>query len=136
VHLQVGGFAPDDERLDPAWEVLAAHLADLADLAEAHDGVHLDTTMAGTDFTNRLTPMPADYPGRLAGLRDKVVLGSDFPAVPYPYAHQLQALARLGLGDDWLRAVLWTNGARLLGLPAGGSVSRPPSGSRPGPWPA
>ena len=56
---------------------------------------------------------------RLAGLRDKVVLGSDFPNIPYPYAHQIQALDRLGLGEDWLRAVLWENGNRLLGgLPA------------------
>jgi predicted TIM-barrel fold metal-dependent hydrolase len=46
------------------------------------------------------------------------VLGSDFPSIPYPYAHQLAALARLGLGDDWLRAVLWSNGARLFGLEA------------------
>jgi hypothetical protein len=45
-----------------------------------------------------------------------VVLGSDFPNIPYPYAHQLDALARLGLGDEWMRKVLWENGARLLGL--------------------
>ncbi|HSN06946.1 MAG TPA: amidohydrolase family protein, partial [Candidatus Angelobacter sp.] len=59
------------------------------------------------------------YVERLAGLADKVVLGSDFPSIPYPYAHQIEALARLGLGDDWMRAVLWSNGARLLGLTAG-----------------
>ena len=29
-------------------------------------------------------------------------------------AHQVTALARLGLGDEWLRAVLHHNGARLL----------------------
>ena len=85
-----------------------------ADLAEAYDGVHLDTTMAATDFTERFAPLPADCRPRLAGLRDKVVLGSDFPNIPYPYAHQLEALDRLGLGDDWMRAVLWENGARLL----------------------
>ena len=27
----------------------------------------------------------------------------------------LEGLARLGLGDDWLRAVCWENGVRLLG---------------------
>ncbi|MFM2438583.1 MAG: hypothetical protein RLZ55_1406, partial [Actinomycetota bacterium] len=37
---------------------------------------------------------------------------------PYSYAHQIDSLARLGLDDDWLRAVLWRNGARLLGLTA------------------
>jgi predicted TIM-barrel fold metal-dependent hydrolase len=90
-----------------------------ADLAEVYAGVHLDTTMAGTDFTEQFAPFPDGYVVRLAGLRDKVVLGSDFPNIPYPYAHQIQALDRLGLGEDWLRAVLWENGNRLLGgLPA------------------
>ena len=65
--------------------------------------------MFATDFTERLMPFdPA--------LRDKVLLGSDFPSIPYPYAHQLAALHRLDLGEEWLRAVLWHNGARLFGL--------------------
>ena len=51
---------------------------------------------------------------RLRDLRDKVLLGSDFPNIPYPYAHQLEALVRLELGDDWLRAVCWHNAARLF----------------------
>lgn len=108
-------------RRHPDLVLVIAHLGmddyhGFADLAERHDGVHLDTTMAATDFVQARWPMPADYPARLAGLRDKVVLGSDFPSIPYPYAHQLQALARLDLGADWLRAVLWENGARLLRL--------------------
>jgi predicted TIM-barrel fold metal-dependent hydrolase len=75
--------------------------------------------MAGTDFTERFAPMPDGYVPRLADLRAKVVLGSDFPNIPYAYAHQLEALDRLGLGDDWMRAVLWENGARLMGLDQG-----------------
>ena len=47
-----------------------------------------------------------------------MLLGSDFPSIPYPYAHQLQALHRLDLGEDWLRAVLWHNGARLFRIEA------------------
>ena len=31
----------------------------------------------------------------------------------------LAALHGLGLGEDWLRAVLWGNGARLFGLSEG-----------------
>ena len=89
---------------------------EFADLADEFTGVHLDTTMIGTDFTNRFAPVPDGYVDRLGGLRDRVVLGSDFPSIPYAYAHQIEALARLGLGDDWMRAVLWHNGARLLGL--------------------
>jgi len=89
---------------------------EFADLAGEFTGVHLDTTMAGTDYVERIAPLPKDYLPRLADLGDKVVLGSDFPNIPYPYAHQLEALDRLDLGDDWLRAVLWHNGARLMGL--------------------
>ena len=105
----------------PRLTLVIAHLGmpqyhEFADLAEAYPRVHLDTTMSGTDFTEAIAPMPAGYLRRLADLGDRVVLGSDFPNIPYPYAHQLEALDRLGLGEDWLRAVLWHNGARLLGL--------------------
>ncbi len=84
------------------------------DLAAAHPRVHLDTTMAFTDFTEALMPFPVALRPRLADLGDRVVLGSDFPNTPYPYAHQLEALARLDLGDDWLRGVLHDNADRLL----------------------
>jgi predicted TIM-barrel fold metal-dependent hydrolase len=49
-------------------------------------------------------------------LQDRVLLGTDFPSIPYDYAHQLAALHRLDLGEDWLRAVLWGNGSRLFGV--------------------
>jgi hypothetical protein len=87
-------------------------------LADAFERVHLDTTMAFTDFTEVRMPFPPDLRPRLLDLGDRVVLGSDFPNTPYPYAHQLEALVRLDLGDDWMRGVLHDNGARLLGLPA------------------
>ncbi|WP_346770743.1 amidohydrolase family protein [Luteipulveratus flavus] len=89
---------------------------EFADLATEFANVHLDTTMVGTDFTESMAPMPPGYPARLRDLQDKVVLGSDFPNIPYPYAHQIEALDRLDLGADWMRSVLWHNGARLLGL--------------------
>ena len=71
--------------------------------------------MVGTPFMNRLAPVPSDVVARLGQLQDRVVLGTDFPNIPYPFAEQLSALTEFGLGDDWLRAVCWTNGARLLG---------------------
>jgi hypothetical protein len=76
--------------------------------------------------------MPAELPRRLANLGDRVVLGSDFPNIPYPYATQLEALARLDLGDDWLRGVLWTNGVRLLGLDPDAATVSDPAVSLPG----
>ena len=86
------------------------------DLARTYGQVHLDTTMAFTDFTEERMPFPPALRPALRELGDRVVLGSDFPNIPYPYLHQLAALARLDLGADWLRGVLHDNGARLLGL--------------------
>jgi len=108
-------------RRHPRLRLVVAHAGmpeytAFADLAERHPGVHLDTTMVGTPFTEAMMPMPPDLPCRFADLGDRVVLGSDFPNIPYPYATQLEALVRLDLGDDWLRGVLWANGARLLGV--------------------
>ncbi|HTW15492.1 MAG TPA: amidohydrolase family protein [Nocardioides sp.] len=104
----------------PRLTLVVAHMgapecAEFLELAASYERVHLDTTMVFTDF---FPPYPADLVPRLADLQDKVLLGSDFPTIPYPYAHQLDGLARLDLGDDWLRAVCWGNGVRLLGAPA------------------
>lgn len=61
-------------------------------------------------------PFPRELASRLGDLQDRIVLGSDFPNIPYEYAVQLDALESLELGDDWLRAVCRENGTRLLGL--------------------
>lgn len=104
----------------PTLTLVIAHAGmpeyhEFADLVERFDHVHLDTTMVATEFTERFAPLPPGFVDRLGELGDRVVLGSDFPNIPYPYAHQIDSLARLGLGDDWMRAVLWHNGARLMG---------------------
>jgi predicted TIM-barrel fold metal-dependent hydrolase len=162
VHVQVGGFDPRDDVLDPSWgllaetgvpvvvhcgdgpirgahtglgvfeEVLRRHPRLVAVLAHAgmpdylgalalvarYPRVHLDTTMVGTAFTESLAPLPPDWAARLADVVDRVVLGSDFPNIPYPYAEQLDVIERWsdapGLGRPFLRAVLRENGLRLL----------------------
>ncbi|MGW7286810.1 amidohydrolase family protein [Streptomyces sp. NPDC054847] len=103
----------------PRLRLVVAHMGmpeygDFLDLAERYAEVRLDTTMAFTDFSEAFAPFPEGERARLADLGDRIVLGTDFPNIPYPYAHQLRALERLGLGDDWLRAVCHDNGARLL----------------------
>jgi predicted TIM-barrel fold metal-dependent hydrolase len=71
--------------------------------------------MAFTDFFEEDAPYPRELLPRLRDLEDRVLLGSDFPNIPYPYAHQLDALERLGLGEDWLRRVCWHNAQELIG---------------------
>ncbi|HEY0718454.1 MAG TPA: amidohydrolase family protein [Streptosporangiaceae bacterium] len=178
IHLQVGGFPPDDPELEPVWGLLAeaglpvvihaghapvgtsytgpgplaallarfpqltaviAHMGapdyeEFLTLAERHDRVHLDTTMVFTRFWESLAPFPPGLLPRVAdlGLAGKILLGSDFPNIPYSYAEQLTGLGRLGLGPDWLRAVCWHNPLRLMG---GGFLApglAPPPAGTPG----
>jgi uncharacterized protein len=84
-------------------------------LALRYERVMLDTTMAFTDFFDAISPRPAAYDEQVAAHPERFVLGSDFPNIPYPYAHQLEALVRLGVDDAWLRTVCWHNGRSLLG---------------------
>jgi predicted TIM-barrel fold metal-dependent hydrolase len=92
----------------------APDLVEFLELAETHERVCLDTTMVFTDFWPQ--PYPVELLPRLVDLQHKVLLGTDFPTIPYPYAHQLESLARLDLGEHWLRDVCWNNGARLFGI--------------------
>jgi uncharacterized protein len=130
VHCGSGPVAGAHTGPGPFGEVLARHprltavvahmgmpeQAAFLDLAERYERVHLDTTMAFTDFAEAGAPFPRAELPRLRDLGDRVLLGTDFPNIPYAYAHQLEALVRLDLGDDWLRGVLHDNAAQLFGM--------------------
>jgi predicted TIM-barrel fold metal-dependent hydrolase len=118
------GPGPTGEVLErhPTLSMVVAHMGmpehrHFLGFAERYPNVRVDTTMCFTDFSasdflvDKLAP-------RLAGLREKVLFGTDFPNIPHPYAHQIEALARLDLGDEWMRAVLWHNAAKLFSLSA------------------
>ncbi|RNL78685.1 amidohydrolase family protein [Nocardioides marmorisolisilvae] len=106
----------------PDVRIVVAHLgapefAEFLDLAERNEHTYLDTTMVFTEF---FVPFPPALVPRLTGLGDKILYGSDFPNLPYEYAHQLEGLERLlgsapGLDDDWLARVCWHNADTLFG---------------------
>lgn len=103
----------------PDLALVIAHLgmpeiSEFCDLADKYENVRLDTTMAFVDFWGQ--PVPEGIVPRLRALQDKILFGTDFPNIPYVYAHQVEALQRLDLGDDWMRSVLWRNGAELFGI--------------------
>jgi hypothetical protein len=106
----------------PALRLVVAHLgmpeyADFLTLAERHGSILLDTTMAFTPFIEDAgAPFPRAELPRLRALGDRVLLGTDFPNIPHPYAEALEALERVGLGAEWLRAVGHDNAARLFGI--------------------
>ncbi|MQY20833.1 amidohydrolase family protein [Nocardia macrotermitis] len=105
----------------PRLRLIIAHMGApdytaFLDIAEQHPLVHLDTTMNFTDFFESQDAFPAAERPRLLDLGDRILFGSDFPNIPYPYAHALHAVQRLELGDDWLRDVCYANAARLFEL--------------------
>ena len=107
-------------RRHPTLTAVIAHMGmpeydAFLDFAEGFDNVHVDTTMCFVDTFGDQEALGRELAPRLAALRDKVVLGADFPNIPHDYAHQLEVLERLDLGDDWLRAVCWGNPDRLIG---------------------
>ncbi len=104
----------------PSLKVIIAHMgmpeySEFLDLADGYDDVRLDTTMAFVDFWDG--PTPAEITPRLIDLQDKILFGTDFPNIPYAYAHQVEAQQRLDLGDEWMADVLWNNGVKLFGAP-------------------
>jgi predicted TIM-barrel fold metal-dependent hydrolase len=108
----------------PSLTAVIAHMGmpeydDFLDFVDRYDNVHVDTTMCFTDSFGSGAELGRSLAPRLAGLADRVVFGADFPNIPHDYAHQLEVLVRLDLGEDWLRSVLWHNGARLLRVPTG-----------------
>src|SRR5260370_25098859 len=82
--------------------------------------------MVFTGFFDKLAPFPAGLRplARELGMAGKILLGSDFPNLPYPYARQLAGLVALDLGEGWLRAVCWENPAARTGTPASGCHRR------------
>ncbi|MHA6619973.1 amidohydrolase family protein [Pseudonocardia sp. DLS-67] len=135
VHCGHGPIPGIHTGLDVFGEVLAEHprlravlahagmpdFVTALDLVHRYEGVHIDTTMVGTAFSARFAPLPAGWPARLADVADRVVFGSDFPNIPYPYAEQVRAVAEWAAADDrlgaaFLRSALHTAPSRLLAL--------------------
>jgi len=106
----------------PSLRLVIAHLgmpeySEFIDICEHSDEVRMDTTMAFTSFTDELMPFPRHELTRLRRLGDRILFGSDFPNLPYPYADAVQAVTTLpGVGEAWIRGVLYYNGAELFSV--------------------
>ncbi len=104
----------------PRLRFVVAHLGayetdHYLDLAERYETIYFDTAMVFVDFAT-LGRFPDALLPRVEAARDRILFGSDFPNLPYPWSHQVEALQRLGFGDGWLRAVLYENAVKLYGL--------------------
>jgi len=109
----------------PSLRVIVAHLgcfdteAFLA-LADECPNLYLDTTMALTPLSDRFLGGDADtIPTEwLLRYQDRIMLGSDFPLIPYAYEEERSFVARRSLPEAVARKILYENAARFLGLDA------------------
>jgi hypothetical protein len=80
-------------------------------LLDALPNLYLDTTMAvGGYFPEGPDP---DFVRRRAG---RLLFGTDYPNIPYPWERERDALRALGLQPDDEATVMGGNAARLFGI--------------------
>ena len=110
----------------PTLRVIVAHLgafdteAFLA-LTETCPNLYLDTTMALTSYTRQYLGLdPATISTELIlRYQDRILLGSDFPLIPYPYEEERRFVETRALPEVVAQKILYGNAARFLGLPPG-----------------
>ena len=107
----------------PRLRVIVAHLGafdteGFLAMTEEFPNLYLDTTMALTPLSDRYLGGDADaIPTEwLLRYQDRLMLGSDFPLIPYPYEEERSFVARRALPDAVARKILHDNAARFLGL--------------------
>lgn len=81
-----------------------------ARLLERHDTLWLDTTMTLAEY------FPGPAPHHVLHVRpERILYGTDFPNLPFAWDREVTRLARLGLSEAHLAAVLGQNAASLFG---------------------
>jgi len=80
-------------------------------LLDDYPNLHLDTAMAVADY------FPIELnPDWLIQHADRILFGSDFPHLPYPWKTEKDRLLSFNLGTDVEEKILWKNAEKLLSL--------------------
>jgi hypothetical protein len=103
----------------PSLNVVVAHYGapDSAAYFAAMDRyprLHLDTTMVFAEQSPVRGEIGAFDAAPIVAHPDRVLYGTDFPNIPYPYERERNGIAALGLPAEVERAVMHGNAARLL----------------------
>ena len=119
-------FARVMERF-PTLRVIVAHMGsyetrEFFTLMERCPNLHLDTTMAFAPFRPEHQGLSSINHiqvtnGDLVRWQDRILFGSDFPNLPWPYEDEREALWMRDLPMPVYQKIFRDNAARLLGLP-------------------
>lgn len=101
----------------PQLRFIVAHMggeavAGYIPLLARYPNLYLDTTMAfaaDSPMTIRIDPSVIEAHAQ------RIVYGTDFPNIPYPYDDELRAIAALGLSATAQNAIVRENALRLIG---------------------
>jgi hypothetical protein len=99
----------------PELKLVVPHLGQSEDrefiqLCRESPNLYLDTAMAIGGYLTE-----ASTRDQLLPVADKLLFGTDFPNLPYPWGLELDRLIGMGLPDDALDGILYRNAARLVG---------------------
>ena len=109
-------------RAHPALRLVVAHMgapdthAYFA-MMDEFANLHLDTTMVFASGSPVGGARDFDA-ATLAARAERILYGTDYPNVPYPYESERAGIVRLELGEAAERAIFRENAARLLAFPS------------------
>ncbi|HUT55770.1 MAG TPA: amidohydrolase family protein [bacterium] len=84
-------------------------------MLERFPALYLDTTMIFVN-TSLFDTKPKCDPGSIEQYSDRIMFGSDFPNLPYPYTESLASIMRLKISQEARNKIFYQNAARLFGV--------------------
>lgn len=118
----LAGFRAVMDRF-PSLRVIVAHMGafdteGFLAMTEEFSNLYLDTTMALTPYATPFVGIdPTTIPTELIlRYQDRIMLGSDFPLIPYAYEEERRFVEARALPESAARKILHDNAARFLDL--------------------
>ncbi len=104
----------------PDLTVILAHMGAFEieraiELADANPNLYLDTAMIFVN-TDLFDTHPELGPGDVESRAERILFGSDFPNVPYPYREALESIERLPISGEAKSKIMGENARLLFGL--------------------
>ncbi len=103
----------------PGLRVVLAHMGAFETeralaMLEKYPGLYLDTAMiwVRTDLFDAQPKVPLEL---IEKWSDRILFGSDYPNIPYPYREAVDAITRLSISEEVKNGILRDNAKKLFG---------------------